>query len=82
MTNHDDVLDRIDAVIRDAEIDEIVDWQLARGGHDGPGVPPARALPMVRWMWGGDPPSLAAWLIDQIREAELVVQRLRKRGRL
>ncbi|QNJ56302.1 hypothetical protein SEA_OHGEESY_73 [Gordonia phage Ohgeesy] len=84
MTNHDDVLDRIDAVIRDAEIDELVDWQLARGEHDD--RPPASAAD-VAWDWFTAP---GWWFEDQLREAALGVawaanrlaQRLRKRSRL
>ena len=82
MTDHDDVLDRIDAVIRDAEIDELVDWQL---GHAS-SARINRPLRMHRWMPGLPFPrprsSAGAWMVDQLREADRIVQRLRKRGRL
>ncbi|QLF84216.1 hypothetical protein SEA_PYTHEAS_77 [Gordonia phage Pytheas] len=57
MTNHDDVLDRIDAVIRDAEIDELVDWQLAQGERTGCTVSSAVQRS-----------STSAWFADQVRE--------------
>ncbi|AMS02468.1 hypothetical protein SEA_LORDFARQUAAD_70 [Gordonia phage LordFarquaad] len=84
MTNHDDVLDRIDAVIREAEIDELVDWQLARGEHgDRPAVSGADLL-WDEWVFAHE------WINDQLREVALAIawaanrlaQRLRKRARL
>ncbi|QAY05804.1 hypothetical protein SEA_VASANTI_66 [Gordonia phage Vasanti] len=83
MTDHQDVLDRIDSVIRDAEIDELVDWQLDRGEHDH--RPPATGADVV-WDW---PTSPGWWLEDQLREAALGVawaanrlaRRLRQRAR-
>ncbi|QCW22258.1 hypothetical protein PP485_gp73 [Gordonia phage ThankyouJordi] len=84
MTDHRDVLDRIDAVIRDAEIDELVDWQLARGEYDD--GPPASGADLLwrEWVFAHE------WFEDQLREVALAVawaanrlaQRLRKRGRL
>lgn len=64
----------------DQELDELVDWQLARG-ESGLGF--ERPLPVRIWL-AGDPPlgSLGAWLVDQVHEADQLVQRLRKRGRL
>lgn len=84
MIDHRDVLDRIDAVIRDAEIDELVDWQLDRGEHDD--RPPTSGADLLwsEWVFAHE------WLNDQLREVALgvawaanrVAQRLRKRARL
>ncbi|AMS02820.1 hypothetical protein SEA_YEEZY_75 [Gordonia phage Yeezy] len=88
MTDHHDLLDRIDAVIRDAEIDELVDWQLARGG----GSPMERLQWKTETTWSSvlaltlgrlsRETSFGAWLVDQVHEADQLVQRLRQRGRL
>ncbi|QNJ58124.1 hypothetical protein PP483_gp68 [Gordonia phage Bunnybear] len=83
MTDHHDLLDRIDAVIRDAEIDELVDWQLDRGEHDDR---PSASTADVVWDWFTAP---GWWIEDQLREAALGVawaasrlaRRLGKRGR-
>lgn len=57
MTDHQDVLDRIDAVIRDAEIDELVDWQLEQGERAGCALSSAV-----------ERSSTSSWFADQVRE--------------